>query len=138
MAGLLEVEEYLPGRPPTWVEIACFIAVPVVLGSGLQALSPLSPPAVALGFVGFAVLHGLLTQTRVGQRISERGGEIGILGRIAIGVLIGLVVTAVFRFEVVPTEFVQHVAFGALLFASLGIAVRVLYYPVRGWLPEPS
>jgi hypothetical protein len=82
MGGLFKMGIYLPDRSPTWLDVLIVVFGSIVIGSMLQSLSPSSLPAVALGFVGAAILLGPVAQTRVGKRIDEWETEIRFLAKL--------------------------------------------------------
>lgn len=143
MSGIFEEGTYLPDRSPTWSEVLVFIFGLIVIGLQRQLHSPLSLPAVALGFVGAAILLGPIAQTQVRKRINEWETETRFLARLGaiIWVLIGGIVTL--RFEAIPTEritdLLKSVLFGVLLFYLLVLAAHLLYKrQITGWIPESS
>jgi hypothetical protein len=138
MGGLFEVGTYFPDRSPTWSEVLTVVTAPVSIGSWLQLLSPSSLPAVALGFVGAAILLGPVAQTRVGKQIDRWATEIGRLGRATVIALFAIAVIVALGFEAIPTG-LYGVSLGIFLFSVLLLAAYVLHErPIEGWIPESS
>jgi hypothetical protein len=139
MSEIFTVESYFPDRPPSWVEVFTFAALLPSVAVWASTLPSTSLPAAILGFVGFAILAGPVSQTRIGKPTKKWAKEAGPFKQAGFVALAFIGVNAVFIVETRLTVFTSCFLLGAWVSGALGFVVHILRERrIEGWSPEVS
>jgi hypothetical protein len=125
---------YFPNRHPTWTEVIIAVLFAGSVAPDFLLLSTISWPAVAVGFVVFAVAVGPATNTSLGKRIGQWFRDIGISGRATAIILFLIAVVLLYQLDWVPNTFISDAASGGILaFIVYMVAYVVWAGEVSGW-----
>lgn len=127
---------YVPDRPPTWTEIGLAVLVLIMFGSFLLLGIPWWP-AVATGFVVFALALGPVANTAFGSRVGHWFREIGKRGRTVVIILFALTVAVVARTAPESMALLGDAAYGGLAACVVYTLIHVIVAgEVSGWRPD--
>ena len=137
MRDILDVENYFPDRPPTWLDVITIISGLGMIALWWQPVEAQSLPAVALGVgsMAFGVVTG--ARTRAGQRVGRWWMSIGLWGRGAVIVLFVILSIVAFRYEATPTALIGDFGAGLVAGGILLMAAHVVHERrVEGWFSK--
>ena len=121
-----EFDAYFPDRPPTWLEVGLTLLVVLTVAGRLLNAS-VSLPAVAAGFLLFAVAIGPGAASGFGTRVGRWFRGIGTTRRALVIVLFAVAVAVLYRFDWVPQALLGDAASGGLLAVAVFVVVHALW-----------